>query len=166
MRVTSLTWLCHTGRLATSVLYPTAACATAQNVFFNFGRTAAGFGPLARGCHQRRLWLSNGDRIALQSGHCRVAAADPRTEGCRAGLRLIFRGGMQTEGDVWSRAVYDEADLGTNAVVWHPRLDCRLASVTNLKLVGGGYSRRVARILNSASFTKRAASLIVAKDLS
>src|ERR1700712_1426130 len=96
MRVTSLTWLCHTGRLATSVLYPTAAFATAQNVFFNFGRTAAGFGPLARGCHQRRLWLSNGDRIALQSGHCRVAAADPRTEGCRAGLRLIFRGGDVT----------------------------------------------------------------------
>jgi len=33
----------------TSELYPTAARATAQNVFFNIGRAVAGFGPLAVG---------------------------------------------------------------------------------------------------------------------
>lgn len=32
-----------------SELYPTAARATAQNVFFNIGRGVAGFGPLAVG---------------------------------------------------------------------------------------------------------------------
>jgi MFS family permease len=32
-----------------SELYPTAARATAQNVFFNIGRAVAGFGPLAVG---------------------------------------------------------------------------------------------------------------------
>jgi len=32
-----------------SELYPTAARATAQNVFFNIGRAVAGFGPLVVG---------------------------------------------------------------------------------------------------------------------
>ena len=32
-----------------SELYPTAARATAQNVFFNIGRAVAGFGPLLVG---------------------------------------------------------------------------------------------------------------------
>jgi MFS family permease len=37
-----------------SELYPTAARATAQNVFFNIGRGVAGFGPLAVGAISAR----------------------------------------------------------------------------------------------------------------